>query len=250
VTGRARELDAADPAAGYRTSGGGYGRMPNGLPFVPSGQLWGWAPGRVPQWSPPGTAGALPAGADVLLQVHYHKRAKPEADATSIGLYFARGPVDKQIRGAVVLPPRAGLFAKPELRIPAGDPRYPVKGSFTVGYDVHLIAVFPHMHYLGKDFLLRAIRPDGSRQTLIRIDNWDFNWQNPYEVVAPVALARGTSLGMEGRFDYSAGDPRHSGHPAVGGGLGGPLNGGMGFRLPPPPRRDGNPKKRPPDPPK
>src|SRR4029077_7919804 len=104
------ELDAADPASGYKTSGGGYGRVPNGLPFFPSGQLWGWAPGRRPQWSPAGTARSLPDGADVLLQVHYHKSGKPETDATSIGVYFARGPIDKQIRGAAVLPPRPGIL--------------------------------------------------------------------------------------------------------------------------------------------
>ena len=49
VTGNARKLDAADPGPGYATSGGGYGRLPSGLPFLPSGQLWGWAPGRTPE---------------------------------------------------------------------------------------------------------------------------------------------------------------------------------------------------------
>src|SRR5262249_11958375 len=146
TTGNARKLDAADPASGYATSGGGYGRLPSGLPFLPSGQLWGWAPGRRPALSPQGTARALPAGADVLLQVHYHKSGKPEIDACAIGLYFAKGPVDKQIRSAVVMPPRNGLFGRPRLRIPAGEVKYEVKGEMTIRQDSHLVAVFPHMH--------------------------------------------------------------------------------------------------------
>ncbi len=40
VTGRARNLDQADPKPGYKTFVG-YGRLKNGLPFLPSGQLGG-----------------------------------------------------------------------------------------------------------------------------------------------------------------------------------------------------------------
>jgi hypothetical protein len=215
VTGNARKMDAADAAPGYASSGGGYGRLPNGLPFFPAGQLWGWAPGRTPRLSPEGTARALPAGADVLLQIHYHKSGKPETDATAIGLYFAKGPVDKQIRSGMVLPARAGFLGRPELKIPAGDGNHEVKGSLTIRQDSHLLAVFPHMHWLGKDFLLRAIRPDGSHQTLIRIDDWDFNWQNPYEFVTPVALPKGTRVEMLAHFDNSAANPRNPSHPPV-----------------------------------
>ena len=124
VSGTAPKLDATDPASGYKTSGGGYGRLPSGLPFFPAGQLWGWAPGRMPQWAPPGTARALPAGE--CSSRFTIKGGKPETDATSIGLYFAKGPIDKQIRA----PPcsrRAGILARPDLRIPPGDPNYEVK---------------------------------------------------------------------------------------------------------------------------
>jgi hypothetical protein len=123
--------------------------------------------------------------------------------------------VDKEIRGRAVFPPRAGLFAKPDLRIPAGAAHYEVKGNLTIDNDAHLIAVFPHMHYLGKDFLLRAIRPDGSRQTLIRIDDWDFNRQNPYDFVTPVALPRGTRIEMLAHFDNSAANPRNPSRPPI-----------------------------------
>jgi hypothetical protein len=215
VTGNARKIDAADPGPGYATSGGGYGRLPNGLPFIPSGQLWGWAPGRVPRLSPEGTARALPAGADVLLQIHYHKSGKPEEDATTMGLYFAKGPVDKQIRSAIVLPPRKGFSVKPDLKIRAGEAHHEVTGSLVIRQDSHLLAVFPHMHLLGKDFVLRSVRPDGSRQTLIRIDDWDFNWQNPYEFVTPVALPKGTRIEMTAHFDNSAENPRNPSDPPI-----------------------------------
>jgi hypothetical protein len=215
VTGNARKLDAADSGPGYATSGGGYGRLPSGLPFLPTGHLWGWAPGRRPNRSPQGTARALPAGADVLIQVHYHKSGKPETDATTVGLYFAGGPVDKQIRSAVVMPRRSGFFGAPELRIPPGDANHEVRGEMTIRDDSHLLAVFPHMHLLGRDFIMRAIRPDGSRQTLIWIDDWDFNWQNPYEFVTPVALPKGTRVEVVAHFDNSRGNIRNPSKPPI-----------------------------------
>jgi mono/diheme cytochrome c family protein len=212
VTGRAREIDKTSPEPGYKTFGG-YGSMPNGMPFVPSGGLAGWAPGKAPRPLPDGVGRYLPAGADVLLQIHYHKSGKAETDSTSIGLYFAKQPIDKLVRGGMVLPPRKAMLLRPDLRIPAGDPNYAVNGTFTVSYDAHAIAVVPHMHWLGKDFSLIATRPDGSKTSLIKVDRWDFNWQDTYEFVSPVALPKGTTIAMSVHFDNSAANPSNPNKP-------------------------------------
>jgi hypothetical protein len=205
TTGRARAKDAADPGPGYQ-SFGGFG-------ILPSGGLGGWAPGKRPQSLPDGVGRYLPAGSDVLLQVHYHKSGKPETDSSAIGLYFARSSVDKQVRGGAVFPPRASIFSRPELHIPAGAARHEVTGSWTVPFDAHVIAVAPHMHWLGKDFLLNATRPDGYRVTLIRIDDWNFNWQGTYDLVSPVPLPAGTRVDMLAHFDNSADNPRNPNTP-------------------------------------
>ncbi|MEJ7639252.1 MAG: ascorbate-dependent monooxygenase, partial [Singulisphaera sp.] len=121
---------------------------------------------------------------------------KPETDATSIGLYFAKGPVDKLVRGGAVFPPRERLRLRPSLLIPAGAANHEVTGTWTVPFDAHLVAVAPHMHWLGRDFSLEATRPDGSASTLIRIDRWDFNWQGTYDLSTPLALPEGTRIDM------------------------------------------------------
>ena len=63
------------------------------------------------------------------------------------------------------------------------------------------------MHWIGKDFLLKAIRPDGTTVTLIQIDQWNFNWQGTYEFVNAVALPKGTRVEMVAHFDNSANNP-------------------------------------------
>ncbi len=212
ITGRARELDAEDPSPGYATFGG-YGRLKNGFPFFPQGSLGGWAPGKNPIVMREGVGRFLPAKADVLLQVHYHRDGKVETDASTIGLYFSRTPVDKLVRGALVTPPRPGLFSRPVLRIPAGDANHEVTGEWTARADIHLQAVVPHMHWLGKDFLLTAVYPDGVKRTLIKVDRWDFNWQDSYDYDTPVAIPRGTKIEMVAHFDNSRANPNNPSNP-------------------------------------
>ena len=54
------------------------------------------------------------------------------------------------------------------------------------------MSVYPHAHYLGKEFHLVAVLPTGERRWLLRIDDWDFYWQDQYELADPIQLPRGT----------------------------------------------------------
>ncbi|HWE37609.1 MAG TPA: ascorbate-dependent monooxygenase [Isosphaeraceae bacterium] len=218
ATGAARKRDAADPKPGY-ASLAGFGLPPTamlaGIARAQVGGLGGWAPGKAPHPLPEGVGRYIPSGADILIQAHYHRSGKVERDATSIGLYFAKTPIDKVVHPGAVVPPRRSILARPDLHIPAGDPAYEVRGSLTVRDDSHLFAIVPHMHWLGKDFRLDAIPPDGTSRTLIRVDRWDFNWQDTYEFREPVALPRGTRIELIAHFDNSAANPANPSKPPV-----------------------------------
>jgi hypothetical protein len=58
-----------------------------------------------------------------------------------------------------------------------------------------------------------AILPDGRKQWLIRIRDWDFNWQEQYRYAAPMRLPAGTRLEMEFTYDNSAANPHNPNHP-------------------------------------
>ncbi|WP_422929802.1 ascorbate-dependent monooxygenase [Singulisphaera sp. PoT] len=205
IRGAAKKLDEADPAPGYKSFGG--------FTIIPAGGLSGWAPGKTPIRYDDGIGRYLPANSDVLIQVHYHRSGKAETDATAIGLYFSKAPVDKQLRNGIVLPPRVGILRRPRLQIPAGDANHEVVGTMTVAQDAHLLAITPHMHWLGKDFVLKATKPDGSESTLIRIDDWNFNWQGAYDFVTPIPLPKGTRIDMKAHFDNSTGNPANPNSP-------------------------------------
>ncbi len=194
TSGQAARLAAQtnDGQPGY-TSFGGIG-------FPPEGLLGGWAPGNGPHPLPPGVGLRLPRNADIVLQVHYHKDGKPEADLTRLGLYFAQGPVDKPLH---IWPLHAPLW------IPAGDAHYTTQADLTVPADATLLEILPHMHLLGRTISVTATLPDGTTRPLVSIPDWDFNWQTTYVYQRPVALPRGTVLHLTATYDNSANNPRN-----------------------------------------
>lgn len=196
VSGKARELDAKDPGPGYRTGGG--------IGFASAGQIGGWAPGNVARRWPDGIAMPVPAGSDVVIQVHYNLNGKPETDRTQVGLYFAKGPVDKRAR----LFPLTG-----RVNIPAGDADHRVTSSMPVPSDVTLRSVMPHMHLLGREMKIFATLPNGKELPLVHVPEWDFNWQMSYVFKQPVKLPRGSKVSLQARYDNSTDNPRNPNSP-------------------------------------
>jgi hypothetical protein len=187
TTGRARQLDAATPEPGY-TSFGGPG-------FPPAGTLGGWAPGNFPRMLPDGVGVRLPKGADVVIQVHYHRTGKPEVDRTQVGIYFAKTEIEKRMRVYSV---------RAKLRIPPGEADYETEGSLPpLPADVTLLQIMPHMHLLGREMTVTARLPDGTEKKLVRVPDWDFNWQTTYRFKEPVKMPRGTVIHMTARYDNS-----------------------------------------------
>jgi peroxiredoxin/mono/diheme cytochrome c family protein len=201
--GEAARLAKADPAAGYVTSGGYPG-------FVPDGNLGGWAPGNTPDRLPDGMARVLSKGADVVMQVHYHKTGKVEEDRTRIGLHFARKPVNRAVLSLAVLPPEGPLGG---MRIPAGAENHEVRTSLVMPVDMIGLAVTPHMHLLGKDMKVTATLPDGKLRPLVWVRNWDFNWQESYQFIEPIELPRGTRIDLTAHFDNSEKNPYNPHRP-------------------------------------
>jgi hypothetical protein len=198
TTGTARKLAADSPDGSYTCFGG--------PKFPPSGLLGGWAPGASPPPDSPSLSQLIRQGTDIVVQIHYHPSGKPEEDQSSLGLKFS-GPPTKG-RAGIVLSNR-------RIAIPAGDPHYVVKTGVTLPRDVDVFGITPHAHYLGTNMQVNAVLPDGTTQHLIRIEDWDFNWQGQYRYKEPVHLPQGTRVELEYVYDNSENNPHNPAHPPV-----------------------------------
>ena len=100
-----------------------------------------------------------------------------------------------------------------QIDIPPGDDAYGRHVWMDLPTDVELIEVTPHMHYLGREVEAYAELPDGTQEPLIRIDDWDFRWQDTYVYREPIKLPAGTRIEALFRFDNSAENPFNPSEP-------------------------------------
>ncbi len=188
-----RERDAADP-------GPGYGGMSAGdAAQSPGGHFVSWQPGKVPSFVPDGMSWRLPAGADLVVQLHMQTLGKPARVRPSVGLFFTDQPPERI--------PYKIVLTTDNIDIPPGERDYRVGTKYTLPVAVDVLAVIPHAHYLGKQLHGYAVLPDGRKEWLVRIDRWDFNWQGDYRLASPLHLPAGSVLYQEFSFDNSAANP-------------------------------------------
>ena len=204
----ARAMETA-PGAGF----GGMEIRIDSEAFDPDSHFLFWKPGTVPYVEPDGMALRLDPGTDLVLNTHLQPSGKPETIQPSIGIYFTDKP-------ATVHPMLLEIENDAALHIPAGDNSFVVTDSFTLPVDVDVLAIYPHLHYLGRDAEATATLPSGETRTLIHIKRWDVNWQAVYRYAQPVPLPKGTVVAMHYIYDNSADNVFNPNHPPK------PVNGG------------------------
>jgi mono/diheme cytochrome c family protein len=199
TTSSSRLFDEQDPAPGF-----------DGMDIVsdadnPPGHFVGWTPGRVPFRGTDEIAWPLRPGTDLVIQLHLRPTGQPELVRAEVGFHFAERPPSNAT--ALV------MLGSYDLDIPPGASDYLVTDTYELPVDVEALGVYPHAHFLGREIWGFATLPNGTREWLIRIDNWDFNWQDEYRYTKPIPLPKGTTLTMRWVYDNSADNPRNPNHP-------------------------------------
>jgi hypothetical protein len=92
--------------------------------------------------------------------------------------------------------------------IPPGVDDYRVEVHGSLPNDAVLLSFFPHMHLRGKRFEYNIVHPDGSTETLLRV-NYNFYWQLSYRLAQPRPIAAGTTLQAVAWFDNSKNNPHN-----------------------------------------
>lgn len=159
-----------------------------------------YAPGSSPDQWPDGMAKFIPAGSDLVFQMHYTTNGTAAQDQTSIGMVFAKtAPKQRVITlqlndHALIIPPGADDF------------RVQVHG--TLPNDATLLSLFPHMHLRGKRFEYDIVHDDGTVDPLLRV-NYHFHWQLSYRLAEPRLLKAGTRLRAVAWYDNSKNNPHN-----------------------------------------
>ena len=175
--------------------GGRFGEQ-NNIGGVHSDWLTATAPGARPLILKEGMAKLIPAGSQLVFQMHYTPNGTAQEDRSSVGLVFADPKTVKRTVGT----DKAAFQA---FRIPPGANNHHVDAYHRFDRDMLMLAMFPHMHLRGKAFRYTAIYPDGKEEILLDVPRFDFAWQCSYELAEPKKMPQGTRLHCEAWFDNS-----------------------------------------------
>ena len=200
--------------------------------------LHAWAPGVRPLDLGSRLALPLPAGALLVLQVHYHPHGTVAApDLSTVSLRFSETlpeyvallglignyrRTDRDGDGLQPDPTKPGV--KPEFRIPPNAEQFPINMRFTLPAkagdyvipDLRVIGVGAHMHYVGTDLkfdIEHAVpQPDEpARECMLQTPRWDFNWQRAYFYDTSIETAPmfrpGDRLHLRCKYDNTMDNP-------------------------------------------
>ena len=177
------------------TEGRRAGRLKRGT----GGGLGGYVPGAVGKPFPEDTGILLPAGATIEFQMHYTPAGLATTDTSRMGLYLHKAPPKHKLGSMILLNPR--------ILIPAGAPNHSEVMVRTFDQDVLVYSLLPHAHYRGKASEFVAHLPDGTKETLLSVPRYDFNWQTNYDLEEPRFLPAGTKMVHRTWWDNSARNP-------------------------------------------
>jgi hypothetical protein len=164
-----------------------------------------YAPGSSPDKWPDVMAKFVPAGSDLVFQMHYMTHGHLDSDETSIGMVFAKRPPNQRVLTLQLTNDR--------LVIPPGVDDYRVEVHGSLPNDALLLSFFPHMHLRGKRFEYNILHPDGTVEPLLRV-KYDFYWQLSYRLAEPRPLKAGAVLQAVAWYDNSKNNP-HNPDPNV-----------------------------------
>ncbi|PKA84603.1 copper type II ascorbate-dependent monooxygenase-like protein [Ulvibacter sp. MAR_2010_11] len=148
---------------------------------------------------PEGTGVFVPKNTELTLQIHYTTTGKVETDLTKIGLYYHESPPEKEFYS---LAP-----SNTEFVIPAYGKNVHLSVEEPISRDIKIHYIVPHMHYRGKSITFSVLYPDGSKEMLVSVPDFNFNWQRMYRLKDPKFVPKGSTILVEGIYNNTYQNP-------------------------------------------
>ena len=174
----------------------------------------------------------------IVWNMHYQATGQSESARPAIGAWIANDEVKQYQRTLslneftseneqLVAPPpltpeerratarnrQIGQGLNPLLApIPAQDGNWTVTGIGAFQNDSIIQSLFVHAHLRGKDFTYVLTYPDGREEILLRVPDYDFDWQFEYDLAEPLRVPAGSTLKSVARYDNSRSN-RHNPSP-------------------------------------
>jgi hypothetical protein len=175
--------------------------------------LGGYAPGSQPTIYPSSadweSGMEMLAGSSIILAMHYPHGSYGEWDQTKVNFYFYDEPVTA-FREVYSFP----LIQNMTFTI-AAETIDTVEDQISLPFDWTFISALPHMHKLGKFIETYGLNGVGDTVPMVRIPQWDFDWQDIYYFKYLLPLMETETLYGRGIFDNTSANPDNPNDPPV-----------------------------------
>jgi len=169
-------------------------------------QLMEWAIGKGYDRFREGTGKLILPGEKISWDQHIHAASEEVESGSEIGLWLY--PKGQEPKKRSYLIGFTGLRERGFLDIPPNSLAF--TEGFTVLKENTIITNFqPHFHLRGKAMQVEAILPDGARQIVSYVGNFNFNWMTNYiyaDDAAPV-FPKGTVIHVSAWYDNTKNNP-------------------------------------------
>lgn len=173
----------------------------------------GWIPGASKEYYPKSFGWKLPKRGVIIFTVHYSAIPTDQNSIVGVKLYFKKSNIERDIR--IISLGSGGIGEEaifPNFLIPPNKiSTFSLK--IRTPEDQSVMYVWPHMHYLGKEFSAYAVTPTNDTINLVRIPKWDFKWQEMYRMKKLVKIPAGSLLNISGIYDNTANNPNNPHSP-------------------------------------
>lgn len=160
-----------------------------------------WLPGMTALRFAPPFAIFMPKQGFIAVNVmHYSPSPLTERDSFQFNFYFTKAYKDLLYRKTEVLITGSGYTpVEPEFVIGPNERKW-FHSELVVPNDIIAYSINPHMHKIGRQFIAYATY-HGDTLPLIRIKDWNFNFQENYVFIHPIVLKANTRIHIEGYYD-------------------------------------------------
>ena len=173
---------------------------------VGDGLFMEWAVGKNGDEMRPGSGRLMLPGSRIIWEVHYHAIGEAITDSVELAIYFYPKGQEPTHREVLAL---FNTFSGPRMALDIPPNQVTTTESFvTLKENARIENFQAHMHLRGKGMSMEALYPDGRREMLSQVTDFNFNWHNMYiyaDEVAPL-LPKGTILHFIAWYDNTRGN--------------------------------------------
>jgi len=165
-----------------------------------------WSPGSQVSTMPAESGIQLPANGKITVEIGYRGNSEDAPGSTELGLYFA----EKQ---PAQTPQSLEIVSQPA-NLAAGKTGERIRSEMVIKAATDVSAIWPRLGAGARSVEVTAMRPDGSVEPMLWVNNYRAEWPVSYILKNAVALPAGTRIAMTAYYDNTS-DAALAARPSV-----------------------------------